>query len=87
MKKNLRERAEETTRQIQEILGVSPDDHPKEIMEAVEHAIIRALIEERDRCADMALVGHEHDQAKAHKVAEEIRQVKSVLINTLSSMR
>ena len=87
MTKNLRERAEATAQEVREILGISPTDHPKEIADAIEHAIIRALVAERHRCADMALEGYTETNAKAELVAEEIRQVRSVLITNLSSMR
>jgi len=87
MSKNLRERAEITAEEVQDILGVSPGDHSKEVADAVEHAIIRALIEERERCATIAQQCHEGDAQKAERVADEIRKVRSVLISNLSAMR
>ncbi len=87
MTETLKERAENTTREVQKILGISADEHPREIADAIEQAIIRALVEERQRCADKALeCGAKHTD-KAHQIAEEIRLVKSVLITNLSSMR
>lgn len=87
MSKNLRERAEETAKEIQSILGMSADDHPKEVADAVESAIIRALIAERDRCAEVARLCYEHDERKAQKVADEIAKVRSVIVANLSAMR
>ena len=87
MSKNLRERAEDTAKEVREILGVSPDDHPTEVVDAIEHAIIRALIEERDRCADMIHDHMDEDSQKAKYVSDKVRAVKSVLITNLNSMR
>ncbi|PHQ68657.1 MAG: hypothetical protein COB93_10130 [Sneathiella sp.] len=87
MSKNLRERAEVTAQEVQEILGIAEDDRPKEVADAIEHAIIRALIEERYRCADMVHDHMEEDAQKAKYVSEKIRAVKSVLMTNLNSMR
>jgi hypothetical protein len=87
MTKNLRERAEETAKDVQSILGISNDDHPKEVADAIEQAIIKALVDERHRCADLALVCCAEDGDRAQRVADEIRKVRSVLITNLSAMR
>ncbi len=87
MTKSLRERAEDTTKEVQKILGVASGEHPKEIADAIEQTIINALLEERHRCADLAFQCCEEDQDKAHKVAEEIRRVNTALVANLSSMR
>ena len=44
MVKSLRERAEIATKEVQDILGVSEDTHPKEIADALERV---ALVSER----------------------------------------
>lgn len=87
MAKTLRERAEKTAHEVQDILGVDPDKRPKEVTDAIETAIIRALVKERQRCADVAFNCCPEDEDKAHKIAREVGQVKSVLIANLSSMR
>jgi len=87
MSKNLRERAEETAMEVQTILGISNNDHPKEVADAIEQAIIKALVDERYHCADVAQAYCAENEDRAHRVAEEIRKVKSVLITNLSSMR
>lgn len=85
--KSLRERAEETTKKVQDALGLSDENHSKEIADAVEQAIINALLEERKRCADVAFKCCIEDQDKAHQVAEEIKRVNTALVTNLSSMR
>lgn len=85
--KSLKERADETTNAIQEILGVSNETHSKEVSSAVEKAIIAALLEERERCAKVAFECCAEDQDKAHKVADEVRRIRNALVTNLSSMR
>ncbi len=86
--KSLRDRAEETTLIIQESLGFSPETHSKEVADVVEKAIIDALLEERDRCATVAFEKCcDEDMDKAHKVAEEVRRLRTALVTNLSSMR
>ena len=87
MSKNLRERAEDAAREVQHILSVSEDDHPKEVADALEHAIIRALIAERDRCAEIARQCHFDDERKAKEVSDQISKVRSVLVANLSALR
>ncbi len=87
MAQTLRERAEKTAGEVQDILGITTDDRPREVADAIEMAIIRALIEERQRCAEVAFKCCPEDKDKAHKIAKEVGQVKSVLISNLSSMR
>ena len=86
MTKSLRERAEETTAVVQEILGVSSDGISKEVAIAIEQAI-KALLEERNRCADVAFNCCDEDKDKAHKVAEEVRRINTALMANLGSMR
>ncbi len=88
MVKSLRERADEATRKVQEILGVTADEHPKEIADAIEQTIINALLAERERCATVAYEECcEEDQDRAHKVAGEIRRIRTALIANLSALR
>ena len=87
-RKSLRERADETAKRIQVILGPEAELYPKEITDAVEKAIIDALLEERERCASVAF---DHvcieDRDRAHKLAEEVRRVRTALVTNLNSMR
>lgn len=87
MTKSLRERAEQASRDVQAILGVTSEDHSKELVDSIEQTIIKALLEERHRCADVAFQCCEEDQDKAHKIATEIRRVNTALMANLSSMR
>ncbi len=87
MTKSLRERADAATKEVQKILGVSADTHPKEIADALERTIINALLEERRRCADVASNCFKDDQDKGQLVAEEINRINTALIANLSSMR
>lgn len=86
MVKNLRERAEDTARELHSILGVSDESHSKEVVDAIETAIIKALVDERQRCADVAL-NYYDDKSRGKKLSEEINRVRSVLITNLSAMR
>jgi hypothetical protein len=85
--KSLRERAESATKDVNSILGVSADDHSKEVADAIEQTIINALLEERHRCADIALKCSEDDKDKARQISEEIRRVNTALIANLSALR
>ena len=87
MSKNLRERAETTARELQEILGVSDDSHSAEVADAIEKSIIKALIDERNRCATVAKQYCADDADKGNAISDEISRVRSVLITNLSAMR
>ncbi len=86
MTKSLKERAEITTGEVQEILSKSPDMSQEELAEALERAITKALLGERRRCADIAL-NHVADHDKANLLSEEINRVNTALIANLSAMR
>ncbi len=87
MAASLRERADAATKEVQDILGVTADTHPKEIADALERTIINALLEERQRCADVALKCCEDDKKKGEMIAEEINRINTALVANLSSMR
>ncbi len=87
MTPNLKERAERTAKEIQDIITSSDDSASEKVAASIEAAIINALVEERQRCANIAFHCCSEDQDKAHKVAEEIRLIRSVLITNLSSMQ
>ncbi|MCF6320545.1 MAG: hypothetical protein L3J32_02105 [Rhizobiaceae bacterium] len=87
MSKNLRERAEITALELQEILGAANGAKSGEIADAIEQAIIKALVEERQRCAEVARGYYADDSDKGDAIADEISRVRSVLITNLSAMR
>ena len=87
MTRSLRVRAEIATKEVQDILGVSADTHPKEIADALERTIINALLEERRRCAEVAFRCCENDGKKGQSIADEINRINTALVANLSSMR
>ena len=87
MATSLRERADAATKEVQDIFGVSADTHPEEIADALERTIINALLEERRRCADVALKCCGDDRAKGQTIADEINRINTALVSNLSSMR
>ncbi len=87
MTRSLRERAEAATKEVQELLGVSADTHPKETADALERTIINALLEERRRCANVALKCCGDDRETGQTIAEEINRTNAALMANLSSMR
>ena len=87
MTESLRERADAATKEVQDILGVSADNHPKEIADAMERTIIKALLEERQRCADVALKCCGDDRKKGQTIAEEINRINTALVANLSALR
>lgn len=87
MTANLRARAEAATKEVQDILGVTADSHPKEVAAAIERTITIALLEERKRCAEVASKCYGDDREKADKVAEEVNRINTVLVANLSALR
>ena len=87
MTESLSERAVAATKEVQDILGVSADTHSKEIADAIERTIINALLEERKRCAEVALKCCEDDRKRGQTIAEEINRINTALVANLSSMR
>ena len=87
MTKNLRKRAEITANEIQDILGVTHLTHSQEIVDAIEKSIIKALVEERQRCAKIAKDYFKDNEEKAKQLSDKIGRVRSVLITNLSAMR
>lgn len=86
--KSLRERAQDASKKVQEILNTNDVEHEMEVVKAIEQAIIDALLQERERCATVAYDQVcEEDRDKAHKVAEEIRRIRNALSANLNSMR
>ena len=53
----------------------------------MERAIINALLEERRRCADVALKYCGDDRKKGQTIVEEINRTNAVLVANLSAMR
>jgi len=87
MAESLRARAELATKEVQKILGVTANTHPKEVADAIERTITNALLEERRRCADVASKFYGEDKDKAHKIAEGVNRINTALIANLSALR
>ncbi len=87
MTENLKERAETATKEVQDILGLSADTHPKEIADAIERTIINVILVERQRCSDVASKCLKDDQTKEQTIVEEINRTNAALVANLSSMR
>ena len=77
----LRERADRIAKSIFSEMRASPDtDLAKEVTDVIEKAIIDVVLEERQRCANVA-VGHGTPDADlAHKIAEDINRAKNAEI-------
>ena len=87
MATSFKARAEAATKEVQDILGVSADSHPKEVADAIERTIINALLAERKRCADVALKCCGDDLKTGQTIAEEINRINTALVANLSAMR
>jgi len=80
--------ADQAVRSIAEILGVKPSaDQAKNVNHIIEKAIINAVLDERSRCATVAMNVCEADLDLAHKIGAEISRANEALIANLSSMR
>lgn len=80
--------ADEAAREILQDLDVSTDDDKTAMTSrAIERAIIKAVLDVRSQCVDVALDCAAADKDMAHKIADQIRQANNVLIANLSSMR
>ncbi len=77
----LRERAESVAKSVFGALQVSPnDDRAKAATDAIEKAIINIVIEERQRCAGVAIAHGTPDADRANKIAEEIRRAEDAMV-------
>ena len=84
----IRKHAEKAAEDVFGILGTpGTDEQSREIPDAIEKAIIEAVLEEAGRCAEVAKACCSADRDMAHKIAEEIHRSHEVLIANLSSMR
>lgn len=85
---NFRKRAERAAGEIGSLLGASPDAaQAKAMADAIEKAIIEAVLAESERCVKVAHTCCSPDLDKAHKIAEEIKRTHTALVANLSSLR
>ncbi len=77
----LRERAESVAKSVFGALQVSPnDDRAKAATDVIEKTIINTVLEERQRCANVAIAHGTPDADRANKIAEEIRRAEDAEI-------
>ena len=77
----LRERADRIAKSIFSALQTSPDaNRAKEATDIIEKAIIDVVLEERQRCASVAIAHGTPDADRANKIAEEIRRARDAMV-------
>ena len=77
----LRERADRVAKSIFLALQTSPDaDRAKEVTDVIEKTIIDVVLEERQRCANVAVAHGTPDADRASKIAEAIRRAEDAEI-------
>ncbi len=82
----LRERAESVAKSVFGALQASPnDDQEKAATDVIEKAIINVVLEERQRCASVAIAHGTPDADRANKIAEAIRRAEDAEITGSAS--
>ena len=82
------ERAEAMCDAISALLRVTPDlDLAKQIKGVVSQSLVAAVLDERTRCASVAVRCCDADADLAHKVAEGIQRQTEALQANLSALR
>jgi hypothetical protein len=77
----LRERADRIAKSIFSALQTSPDaERAKAVTEVIEKAIIDVVLEERQRCANVAVAHGTPDADRASKIAADIRRAENAEI-------
>ena len=76
-----RERADRVAKAIFTTLQTSPDDdRAKATIDVIEKAIIDVVLEERQRCAGVAIAHGTPDADRASKIADAIRNAEDAKI-------
>ncbi len=77
-----RERAERVAKSVFGALQASPNhDQAKAATDVIEKAIINIVLEERQRCANVAIAHGTPDADRANKIAEAIRRAEDAEIS------
>ena len=77
----LRERADLVAKSIFSTMQTSPDaDLAKAVADVIEKSIIDVVLEERQRCVNVATGHGTPDADLAHKIAEDINRAKNAEI-------
>ncbi len=88
MSKNLKIRAQKTTQDIFDILGMRPSGAQGDrVAQAIEQVIVKALEKSVERSTVAATKFHSTDRRTGDEIAEEIRLANKALIGNLSAMR
>ncbi len=88
MSKNLNIRAQKTTQDIFDILGMRPSGAQGDMVaKAIEQVIVKALEKSVERSTNAATEVLATDRRMGDKIAEEIRLANKALIANLSAMR
>ncbi len=75
------ERADRVAKSIFSALQTSPDaDQAKQATDVIETAIIDVVLEERQRCAGVAIAHGTPDADRASKIADAIRRAEDAKI-------
>ena len=77
----LRERADRVAKSVFSVLQTSPDaDRAKQATDVIEKAIIDVVLDERLRCANVAVAQGTPDADRANKIATAIRRAEDAEI-------
>ncbi len=77
----LRERADDLANSVFSALQASPDaDQAKQVTEVIEKAIIEVVLEERQRCANVAVAHGTPEADRASRIADAIRRAEDAEI-------
>ncbi len=80
--------AEQTSRDVAEIMASPPTDaEAKKIAALIEQAIVKAVLETGRYHLDVAVECCSPDRDMAHKISERLCQANEALIANLSSLR
>ena len=80
--------AEKAVDRISEALSVSLSEEERDkISKIVEQAVIDSAVSTSQRCAHVVGAHLEHEEDKAHKLAERLKQEETALVANLMGMR
>ena len=84
----LKQYVETATQGVFAALDTSPsEEQAKAVAALIQEAVIKAALESRSTCVDVAQECCSANQDLAHKITEEMRLANNALIANLSSMR
>lgn len=84
---SLKNRTEEVTDAVVELLGSAESEQREEIAKIIEKALINSYRDCTERNTRVATACCEGDRDKAHKISEEMHRANTALIANLSAMR